>query len=131
MIGSITGRAEAQVIRIALIYALLDGKPEIELVHLKAAIAVWDFCDESARQTFGDSLGDPIADTILVALRKAGTAGRSRVEISSLFGRHQASTQLQAALTLLAQHGLAWSETRRTGEAVRPPEMWFAADERR
>jgi hypothetical protein len=80
MIGSITGRAEAQVIRIALIYALLDGKPEIELVHLKAAIAVWDFCDESARQTFGDSLGDPIADTILVALRKAGTAGRSRVE---------------------------------------------------
>lgn len=56
MIGSITGRAEAHVIRIALIYALLDGKTEIDLVHLKAAIAVWEFCEESARQISGTAL---------------------------------------------------------------------------
>ena len=130
MIGSITGRAETQVIRIALIYALLDDKTEIDLVHLKAGLAVWEFCEESARQIFGDSLGDPVADTILGGLRAARDAGKSRSEISSLFGRHQTSTQLQAALNLLVQHGLARWVMRRTGEAVRPTEVWFATDER-
>jgi hypothetical protein len=105
--------------RIALIYALLDDKTEIDLAHIKAGLAVWEFCEESARQIFGDSLGDPVADTILGALRAAGDAGKSRSEISSLFGRHQTSTQLQTALNLLVQHGRVRSDMRRTGEAVR------------
>jgi hypothetical protein len=117
--------------RIALIYALLDDKTEIDLAHIKAGLAVWEFCEESARQIFGDSLGDPVADTILGALRAAGDAGKSRSEISSLFGRHQTSTQLQTALNLLVQHGRVRSDMRRTGEAVRPTEIWFATDERR
>ncbi len=131
MIGSIIGRAEAQVIRLALIYALLDNNTQIEKVHLQAGLAVWEFCEESARQIFGDSLGDPVADTILGALRASGAAGKSRAEISELFGRHQTSTQLQAALNLLVQYGRARWETPRTGKAVRPTEMWFATDVRR
>jgi hypothetical protein len=131
MIGAITGRAEAQVIRIALIYALLDNRTQIETVHIKAGLAVWEFCEESARQIFGESLGDPVADTILEALRAAGPAGMSRAEISSLFGRHQTSAQIQDALNLLVKHGRSRSETPKTGRAVRPTEMWFATNRRR
>jgi len=131
MIGAITGRAEAQVIRIALIYALLDNKTQIETLHIKAGLAVWEFCEESARQIFGDSLGDHVADTIFEALQAVGSAGMSRADISSLFGRHQPSTQIQDALNLLVKHGRARSETPKTGKAVRPTEMWFATNGRR
>ena len=34
-------RAEAQTLRLALIYALLDGAREIDLVHIQVALAVW------------------------------------------------------------------------------------------
>jgi hypothetical protein len=38
LLGAITARSEAQTIRLALIYALLDGKAQIDLVHLKAGM---------------------------------------------------------------------------------------------
>jgi hypothetical protein len=57
LLGAVLGRAEAQVIRIALIYALLDNIEQIDLPHLRAALAVWAFCEDSATQIWGDMLG--------------------------------------------------------------------------
>jgi len=59
LLGEITNRAEAQVIRLALIYALLDRARQIDVVHLDAALAVWRFCEASARHIFGDTQGNP------------------------------------------------------------------------
>ena len=78
----ITARAEAQTMRLALIYALLDGAGEIDRVHLEAALAVWAFCEASTRFIFGDVTGDTIADAILRALRSAGATGMTRTEIN-------------------------------------------------
>ena len=50
--GKVTSRAEAQVIRWALIYCLLDGKECIEVSHLQTAEALWNYCSESARWAF-------------------------------------------------------------------------------
>ena len=36
--GAITSRAEAHALRLSIIYALLDGKSQIELSHLQAAL---------------------------------------------------------------------------------------------
>jgi hypothetical protein len=70
LLGAICGRAEAQTVRLALIYAVLDGSDGvIKLPHLKAALALWRYYEASVLYVFGDSLGDPIADTILAALR--------------------------------------------------------------
>jgi hypothetical protein len=55
--GAVTGRAAPQVIRLSLIYALLDSSPVIQQVHLEAALAVWNYCRESAAYIFGDSIG--------------------------------------------------------------------------
>ena len=50
------------------IYAVLDGSDGvIRPVHLKAALAMWQYYEDSARFIFGDSIGDPVADTILQA----------------------------------------------------------------
>src|SRR5262245_39857213 len=43
LLGSILARSEAQTMRLALIYALLDRSPLIQRRHLEAALAVMDF----------------------------------------------------------------------------------------
>src|SRR5262249_3048920 len=54
--GALLARAEAHVMRLALLYALLDRSPTIGAVHLLAALAVWDYCERSVKYVFGDSL---------------------------------------------------------------------------
>src|SRR5262249_8844348 len=48
LLGAITARAEAQAIRLAMPYALLDGQNEIDEPHPKAALALWEYCEASA-----------------------------------------------------------------------------------
>jgi Protein of unknown function (DUF3987) len=122
LLGAVVGRAEAQVIRLALIYALLDHAHQIDLAHLEAAMAIWAYCEESATKIFGDSLGDPVADEILTALRRGGSMTRS--DIHNLFGRHRSADQIGIALSLLLKTGRAKFETRQTGG--RPVETWSA-----
>jgi hypothetical protein len=125
LLGAITDRAEAQTIRLALIYALLDQAPQINVVHIEAALAVWNFCVASARYIFGDLVGNPVADTILRALRSAGADGLSRTDLSNVFGRNLSTSQLDAALVvLLSADKVRRRSVKGTG---RPREMWYAA----
>ncbi|MBU6429897.1 MAG: hypothetical protein KGR26_12865, partial [Cyanobacteria bacterium REEB65] len=71
LLGAVTGRAEAQVMRFACLYALLDRCAEVKRQHLAAGLALWEYAEASARFIFGDSLGDPVADEILRSLRAA------------------------------------------------------------
>jgi len=123
LLGAVTARAEAQAVRLAPIYALLDGKPEIDEAHLRAALAVWEFCEASVAHIFGNSLGDPVADEIERALQNAGGTGMTRTDISNLFGRHRTGERIGAALALLATKGRARLEFSRTGG--RPIETWY------
>ncbi len=50
--GKLTSRAEAQVRRLACVYALLDQCSTVETHHLQAGLALWDFCDRSAGYLF-------------------------------------------------------------------------------
>jgi hypothetical protein len=124
LLGAVTARAEAQTTRLALLYALLDGAAEIDEPHLRAALAVWEYCETSAAHIFGNSLGDPVADEIEQALKRQRPAGMTRTGIRDLFGRHQSSGRLDAALTLLHSQGRVRFETAAT--SGRPVETWFA-----
>src|SRR5262249_44484763 len=104
LLGAVVARAEAQVIRLALLYALVDCTHQIDVVHLEAAMAVWAYCEESATKIFGDSLGDPVADEILLALRRGSM---TRTDIHHLFGRHRPADQIGIALALLLKTGRA------------------------
>jgi DNA replicative helicase MCM subunit Mcm2 (Cdc46/Mcm family) len=124
LLGAITARAEAQVIRLATLYALLDNSSHIEVAHLKAGLAIWEYCEASAAYIFGDAVGDPVADEILRALRQAGEAGMTRTAIRDLFGRNRSGDRIGAALALLMGKGRAKGELKETGG--RPVEIWFA-----
>jgi hypothetical protein len=67
--GAMTARTAPQVIRIALIYALLDQQHLLGLDHLAAALEVVRYSNDSVRHIFGDTTGNNVADTILKALR--------------------------------------------------------------
>jgi hypothetical protein len=127
LLGAVVARAEAQVLRLALTYALLDGATVISLGHLRAALAVWKYSEAAARYIFGDALGDETADTILSFLRTAGSAGITRTNINRLFGSHKASLEIERALTALRRQNLARSEREDTAGA--PVEHWFAGAE--
>src|SRR5919198_1111104 len=86
--GALLSRAEAHVMRLAMLYALLDCSPLIRAEHLLAAPALWEYVDQSVRHVFGDSLGDPLADEILRLLR-ACPDGLSRTDLMHHFGRNQ------------------------------------------
>jgi hypothetical protein len=123
LLGAVVARGEAQVVRLALVYALLSGNEQIDVPHLDAALALWDYCDSSAAFIFGDLLGDPVADEIARALKAAGSAGMSRTAIRNLFGRHRSGDRIGAALALLATSDRARPESRTTGG--HPAEIWF------
>jgi hypothetical protein len=125
LLGAATSRAEAQVMRLAMLYALLDESDEICAEHLLAGLAVWQYAEQSARYIFGSAPGDPVADETLQALRQRHPDGLSRTDIRDLFSRHQKSKRMNEALGMLADNGLARREKLQSGTG-RPREMWFA-----
>lgn len=123
LFGALTGRAEAQVLRIAMLYALLDCKGVIQSYHLEAALALWKYFEDSVRYIFGDSPGDAAAARILKALRSS-PGGMTRTSISSSLSHHTSSNEITKALTLLLEKGLARHHQKDTGG--RAEERWFA-----
>ncbi len=122
LLGAVTGRAEAQCTRLALIYALLDEADTIDDSHLYAALALWEYCDASARFVFGAAFGNVVADTIYRALRVASGVGLTRTDIRDLFKRHESAERIGAALEFLGSRGLAMAGMDPTGG--RPTETW-------
>jgi hypothetical protein len=104
-LGEVLSRCHPHVIRLAGIYTVADGTTAIGVDHLRAARDLWDASARCARYIFGDSLGDPLAEKILAAL-KASPSGLTRTQIrADVFQRHLASPRLQSALALLLERG--------------------------
>jgi hypothetical protein len=126
LFGAITSRAEAQVVRLSCIYALLARSSSIQTPHLRAALALWKYCEDSARYIFGDSLGDPVADELRKALR-GNPRGMTKTEIRDHFGRNRSAAEIDRALGSLLEFGVGRYE-REESDKGRPSERWFAMD---
>ena len=122
MVGALLSRAEAQVWRLAALYALLDLSDVIKRVHLKAALALWQYAEDSVQYIFGNGTGDPVADKILNALRQRGPLSDS--EISALFQKNVTKDELKHAKTMLSERGLIRGEIQKTNGRSR--RVWTA-----
>jgi hypothetical protein len=125
LLGLVTNRAEAQVLRLSILYALLDRSDTIGEQHLAAALALWDYCERSAKYVFGESLGDSDADELLDELKRLAARGKgmSRTEINHLFGRHKRAKEIRDILGRLVEAKAVRVEVEETGG--RPAERWF------
>jgi hypothetical protein len=121
--GAATARAEAHVVRLALIYALLDCAHAIRLEHLEAGLAVWAYSAGSATWIFGESLGDPTADEIWAATKER-RAGVTRTEVSDMFSRNKKRREIDRALGVLEEAGRLRRATRQP-ERGRHAEVWI------
>jgi hypothetical protein len=114
LFGAATSRAEAQMLRLSVAYALLDGSQEIRLEHVVAALAAWLYAQDSARYIFGTASGDPVASRLLDAVIRAGDDGFDFEQQRDLFGRNVGRARLDAALEELEAQGLVVTTQERT-----------------
>jgi hypothetical protein len=127
LLGAATSRAEAQVLRLSLLYALLDQSSVIRVSHLESALALWQYAEDSARFVFGSALGDPTADAILTLL-KTNPGGLTRTEISEHFKRNKPADELARALKTLYELGAARFDKQGSDTPGRPVERWSAVE---
>ncbi|MGH2862078.1 MAG: DUF3987 domain-containing protein [Solirubrobacteraceae bacterium] len=123
VLGQITARAEAHTIRLALTYALADGKQQISTAHLTAALALQDYATRSAAWALEGATGQPLAEQIHTALA-ATPGGLTRSQISDTLRHNQPAGQLDNALTALQAAGRATVTQIATGG--RPAQLWTA-----
>jgi len=115
LLGAIIARDCAQVLRLSVTYALLDGSHHIDVQHIRAAWALWRYCRASAAFIFGESIGDPSADRLLLAIREAGQRGLDGRQRDRVFSGHATRREVAAAVDLLERRGLITREVVETG----------------
>ena len=106
--GKATSRAEAQVVRLSLLYCLLDITPmskahhiQIGAGHLQAAKALWDYCFLSAQWALEDCRFSKDAQRIYEALQD-GSKTKTQVQ-RDLFNNHITTRRLDAAIRELGE----------------------------
>jgi len=124
LVGSLCARAEAHVLRLAMLYALIDGDAIISTAHLQAGLALWDYAARSVTWATRSATADPVAEQIHQALA-ASPGGLTRTEMRDLFARNLPGARIDAALATLGRAGRA--ERHRAPTAGRPAEVWATA----
>jgi len=121
LVGCVINRGEAQVVRLAMIYCLLDGMTTIDLVHLESAVALWRYCEQSARHIFHGRQTDGVAEKILKALAEKPLTS---TEIHRLFANHVSKDRLSAVLSQLKGSNQIENEQYRSEGQKKPTTFW-------
>ena len=122
MIGVILNRAETHILRIALVYALLDKSHTIETKHLEVARAFWDFAEQSTKYIFGNSEINSTQNKILKVL-KQGT--HSTKDLYNAFNKHISQKELNNSLSKLIHEGKVVQDSKST--QGRPIKIYYLA----
>jgi Protein of unknown function (DUF3987)/Domain of unknown function (DUF3854) len=120
--GAMIARRSSMVLRIALIYAVLDSPrdPVIKVVHLEAAMAVWGYCEASAMALFNDTSGDTLCDKVL---RLLGNGPMTRDDFNKHLSIKQKGQIARVLSKLEEQKLIRRSQVKHNG-AGRPATLW-------
>jgi hypothetical protein len=125
--GALTRRAAPQVIRIAMIYALLDGETQfIHKHHLEAALEVWRYVEGSIRYVFGDVSLFALDNKLLAIIRNAGSTGIAKSAIHKAFGGNKDAREINASLSSLEQQGKIRHEDVPSDGKGKSTTVWYA-----
>jgi hypothetical protein len=115
--ASATARAQAQVLRLSVAYAVLDSSAVINTDHLTGALAMWDYAEASARVLFAEVGYEARRDDAQKILTFIGAHTRvTRSELcDQLFQKHKKAHEVDALLGPLIDAGQVAQETVATG----------------
>ncbi len=122
--GSLLGRAEAQVLRLSLIQAILNRKSEIDEDCITCAKDIFEYCIQSVRGIYGDQTGSALADRIKEYLDRE-PEGISRGNLLERLNRNPTRENFDTALKLLKNNGLA--NFVKVNTSGRPAELWYSS----
>ncbi len=124
--GTVTARAEAHVMRLALVYTLLDGQNTVSLRHFQAALSLWQYCYCSARYIFGNAESDKNAARILMELSKGE---KTQTQLNDSFNGHLSAKILGAILSELQALGRVNQRKQGGGKGKgKPKTLWRLAE---
>jgi hypothetical protein len=126
ILGPIIARSPGHVLRLCMLYAVLDHSALMELPHLRAALAFVDYCERSAQWAFNEKTGNKVADRIWWALQRHAQ-GMTRTQISvEVCSRNCPKVILDAALAELVDAGLAYMSLEPSPKDKNLVERWLA-----
>jgi hypothetical protein len=122
-----TDRARPYVLRLSMLYALADCSAVIRREHLRAALAVWDYCRASAKIIFGDTAkaeaeADPLWLQVLNAITESPDISRS--DLLRAFRAVDADA-MDGILARLEAEGLVHRRMVQAEGGGRPAERWY------
>ena len=120
IVGTLTARQEAQIRRLAMIIALINGKSVIDFDSLIFAEKIFDYSIETLKEIYGESMGDPLTDKILDLLRSSDN-GLSRSSISEKLNKNYHKGNIECSLKILESQGLI--SRKKIETAGRPTEI--------
>src|SRR5262245_48610654 len=102
--GALLARGPAHVMRLAALFALLGQARAVDVSHLTAAAAWWDYVTESVGIVFADRTGNPVADRIKAEMLPGTTLSLTEMR-EQVFSKHVAAGALHDGLDLLRRLG--------------------------
>jgi hypothetical protein len=106
MVHALKSRFRPQVKRLAVIYAVSDQSDVIDVPHLQAALAVWDYSVQTVEYCLADQIGDKDANKLYQALLES-PSGLTRKEVyAEVFKMNKSSQQIDRAVKLLKDRNL-------------------------
>jgi len=111
------------VLRLAMLYALVDGDATIRLAHLRSGLGLWDYAARSVAWATKAATADAVGEQIHAALA-ASADGLTHTQLRDLFSRNLPGARIDQAPATLGQAGRA--QRRRLATAGRPAEVWTA-----
>jgi len=110
--GKAVTRACPQIVRLSMIYALMDLSETVRVEHLRAAKAVWDYCHASARWALMEWRYSTNAMKVLTTLSAGVEKSRSEIQLQ-VFHNHLPEREWKSILLELKDLVHVRSETTR------------------
>jgi hypothetical protein len=125
--ASILSRAAPQCLRVASIYALLDGTPKIEPIHLKAAHAIIRYVEASVRYIWS---GRSDREKLFHFILSKGKDGASMTEIHGFYSNNKDTLWIHGLLGPLGKAGKLKRVMVKNGLSMKTEERWIADDKK-
>jgi len=107
--GRATARLSVHALKVAMLYAALDGENAIGLRHLRAALSLIAEADKTAFRLFGTAnavaLGEEPTHSRLLTLIRSRSDGIIKTDAFRLFSNKRSAVEIDADLTHLMQTG--------------------------